>query len=84
MTVAFDSYMYSPKGQLKFVSSVFNLLDYNIMNDKSDLYGTEPRSFYMKNLALNFQLTGVFAQWRRFPCSGGGHEGLARTTGVQE
>lgn len=61
VSVAFDSYMYSPKGQLKFVSSVFNLLDYNIMNDKSDLYGTEARSFYMKNLALNFQLTGVFA-----------------------
>ena len=61
VSVAFDSYMYSPKGHLKLVSSVFNLLDYNIMNDKSDLYGTEAKSFYMKNLALNFQLTGVLA-----------------------
>ena len=35
---------------------VFNLLRYNVVGGGADLYGTEGALFYVKNLALNFNL----------------------------
>lgn len=61
VSVACDTYMYNPPGGRKLVSSVVNLLRYNVASGKSDLYGTEDGTFYMKNLVLNFQLVSVLA-----------------------
>lgn len=61
VSVACDTYMYNPPGNFKAVSSVVNLLRYNVASGKSDLYGVEGMLFYVKNLALNFQLALVFA-----------------------
>lgn len=62
VSVACDTYMYNPPGGgRKLVSSVVNLLRYNVASGKSDLYGTEDGMFYVKNLALNFQLASVLA-----------------------
>lgn len=46
----FDWYFY---GTPKF--AWLNILTYNVLSDKGpDLYGTEPISFYLKNLTINF------------------------------
>ena len=69
ISVACDTYMYndiSRSGGWKIVSSVYNLLKYNVASGKSDLYGTESATFYAKNLALNFQLAAALAIFAPF------------------
>ena len=62
VSVAFDSYMYSMPGSFRIVSSVVNLVRYNLASGrKSELYGVEGADYYVKNLALNFQLAFALA-----------------------
>ena len=61
VSTACDSAMYSPRGAFGVVSSVVNLVRYNVAGGKSDLYGVEGAGFYVKNLALNFQLAFALA-----------------------
>ena len=47
------------------VSAVWNIVKYNALGmggngDGANLYGTEPASFYLKNLALNFNIHAAF------------------------
>lgn len=43
------------------VSPLWNVVKYNALNDGDDLYGTEPLSYYAKNLLLNLNLAAVLA-----------------------
>lgn len=62
VSVACDSYMYSMPGSFRIVSSVVNLVRYNLASGgKSELYGVEGAEYYVKNLALNFQLAFALA-----------------------
>jgi len=61
ISIVCDSFMYSKSGELRLVSSVYNLLKYNVMSGKSNLYGVEDAVFYVKNLLLNFQLSAAFS-----------------------
>ena len=53
VSVAMDTYFYGAP-----TCSVLNLLKYNVFPDETgggaNLYGVEPATFYLKNLALNF------------------------------
>jgi alpha-1,2-mannosyltransferase len=56
--VAVDSYYYG-----KTVVAPLNLVFYNVLssNTSSELYGTEPWSFYILNGALNFNILFALA-----------------------
>lgn len=43
----------------KWVSSTWNILIYNTQSGGDELYGIEPLSYYVKNLALNFNYVGA-------------------------
>lgn len=54
--VAVDSWAY---GRLVFPS--LNIVRYNVLENHSDLYGTEPATYYLANLFLNFNALSLFA-----------------------
>lgn len=47
----------------KLVLPAWNIVQYNVLSDETDstLYGTEPWSYYARNLALNFNVAAVLA-----------------------
>lgn len=57
-TLAFDSFMYK-----KFVFAAFNIINYNVLSSDTDseLYGTEPWTYYFKNGILNFNIVFLLA-----------------------
>lgn len=52
---AVDYYYYG-----KLVSPIWNIFSYNTRGGGDELYGIEPLSYYIKNIALNFNLVGFF------------------------
>jgi alpha-1,2-mannosyltransferase len=53
---AIDYYYYQT-----FTIPTWNILKYNAMQGDDTLYGTEPLSYYIKNIALNFNLMAILA-----------------------
>ena len=43
----------------RLVSPIFNIFAYNAQGGGDELYGIEPLSYYVKNVALNFNLLGL-------------------------
>lgn len=52
---AIDYYYYG-----RIVSPIWNIFSYNARGGGDELYGIEPLSYYIKNIALNFNVVGAF------------------------
>ena len=54
VVVAIDYHYYG-----RLVSPIFNIFAYNAQGGGDELYGVEPLSYYVKNIALNFNFVGL-------------------------
>jgi alpha-1,2-mannosyltransferase len=60
-----------------WVAATYNIFRYNAQNSNDDLYGVEPLSYYIKNLLLNLNYTGLlgFTALPVYWLTGGGNAG---------